>query len=833
MHKGLPSSVDLSQDSSRSYLQHDCGSKCLSKGKSGKILALVVISILLFPPALCITAGDEITSTKAPADYQPEIINEPIIMGSDKLIIQDVWPWTSHGIETVLKERGESYDIIPTAYLATWNLSKYRVVIISSTQWSWSYDNLIAQKDKLASYVAAGGVLVVHGADMGWDGTGYWRSSFLPGGVYHACYAYGGHLTQNPHIVDPTHPIVKGLTDDILANWYYSAHGYFTNLPENARIIIVDHAGYPIYIEYKYGAGTVLATMMTIEWPFVAYWWGLGEPQQRLLRNEIEYAQMLATHVDLWISNIVPVQVVYDVDINNDGKMDLVQGKKTAVFVYVEGFENLSNETNICVNLEFEGRTYSECQPVSSLRRDKRVKFFLTPQSTGDQLILARVDPFNQISEINEGNNDRNMTVTVKETTGLRILFVRVANNPYYTWPKWYDYGAPSLENFMETAERSAEFIRATYPVAESKFEAFIESIRTFYGTPLPIAEKEKWSKALFDDIAYLAYYKRVWPYFDRMVGIVSDEYFYAHIGIKQLGWAPPNTGVVLVTEGYWTLAAHEIGHTYGLEDEYNYEVGKQIEGGYWVEKQRDIIDGVCFMGSFHKPREFSPNWICNKCFENLFKRFRIGPDPGDSIIVVGFIYKNLTLKLKEFYLVKNVSIEYPISGNYSLVILDWNNKIIDTLSFHAPFYMLMDPLGIVETNITVFAFLAPYPLNTSKWIIKYGNTTLIKLNPNTKLLHDAVDSIPDRGFVDNPDQRRKALHNKIDAVEKMLEHKDFKGAVEKLKNDIKDKIVKWLKDYSVDDPLKQLRKDEVLELIDGIIYRLSSQIGAERQFSS
>jgi murein DD-endopeptidase MepM/ murein hydrolase activator NlpD len=261
-----------------------------------KILTLAIISVLVLSTflilALHVKANSEITSISA-YDYQPEIINEPILMGSEKLIIQDVWPWGSHGTEIVLNERGESYDIIPTTYLATWDLSKYRVVIISSTQWSWSYDNLIAQKDRLANYVAAGGVLVAHACDMGWDGTGHWVSSFLPAGVYHACYAYGGHLTQNPKIVDPTHPIVEGITDAILANWYYSAHGYFTNLPENAKVIIEDHDGHPIYIEYKYGSGTVLATMQTIEWPFIAYWWGLGEPQQRLLRNEIKYAQTL------------------------------------------------------------------------------------------------------------------------------------------------------------------------------------------------------------------------------------------------------------------------------------------------------------------------------------------------------------------------------------------------------------------------------------------------------------------------------------------------------------------------------------------------------------
>jgi len=57
-----------------------------------------------------------------------------------------------------------------------------------------------------------------------------------------------------------------------------------------------------------------------------------------------------------------------------------------------------------------------------------------------------------------------------------------------------------------------------------------------------------------------------------------------------------------------------------------------------------------------------------------------------------------------------------------------------------------------------------------------------------------------------------------------MLEHKDFKGAVEKLKNDIRDKLDKWLKEYKIDNPL-QLSKTKVMELVDEIIYRLSFQI--------
>lgn len=63
------------------------------------------------------------------------------------------------------------------------------------------------------------------------------------------------------------------------------------------------------------------------------------------------------------------------------------------------------------------------------------------------------------------------------------------------------------------------------------------------------------------------------------------------------------------------------------------------------------------------------------------------------------------------------------------------------------------------------------------------------ELNPNTKLLHDAVDSIPEYGFKNNPEQRKKVLHNKIKAVEKMLEVNNTKGAVKKLEKDIRGKF--------------------------------------------
>ena len=129
-----------------------------------------------------------------------------------------------------------------------------------------------------------------------------------------------------------------------------------------------------------------------------------------------------------------------------------------------------------------------------------------------------------------------------------------------------------------------------------------------------------------------------------------------------------------------------------------------------------------------------------------------------------------------------------------------------------------------MKTDSAPFVFAIPYSENTSRIQIQYKEEMLIKINPNTKLLHDGVDSIPDHGFINNPEQCRNALHNKIEAVEKMIEQDNLKGAVNKLKFDIKDKLEKWLvDDYQKENP-EQLSKVEVIELIRAVIDRLSNQ---------
>ena len=190
--------------------------------------------------------------------------------------------------------------------------------------------------------------------------------------------------------------------------------------------------------------------------------------------------------------------------------------------------------------------------------------------------------------------------------------------------------------------------------------------------------------------------------------------------------------------------------------------------------------------------------------------------------MISGLIFKDGTIELSKSYTIEQGMTDHVIPGDYSIQILDTEGQLLTSIPFDASFYMYTEPAGVVETDVTAFAFVIPYPETTSEIQIQYNGEILMEFNPNTKLLHDAVDSMPDYGFINNPEQRRNAFHNKIDAIEKMLEENNINGAVQKLEHDIKDKLEKWLVDsYQVENSL-QFTKKEVLDLIEEIIARLS-----------
>lgn len=212
---------------------------------------------------------------------------EPKEGNTDVLLIKDCNPWGETTNEDVLNEFGISYEVINSDTFGDHPLDVYSVIIIPSTQEQSYYDNLYAEREKLAGFVDDGDVLLAHATDNGHPCTTVWTDSFLPEGV-----TKENQFHDSIEIVDQNHPMVENLTEDDLSGWFYSTHGWFTNLSSDVTIVM-GVAGNPVdnptYIEYPYGDGTVFTTMMTLEW---------GGGDRTVLENEISHVLDFADVID-------------------------------------------------------------------------------------------------------------------------------------------------------------------------------------------------------------------------------------------------------------------------------------------------------------------------------------------------------------------------------------------------------------------------------------------------------------------------------------------------------------------------------------------------------
>jgi len=206
------------------------------------------------------------------------------------LIVEDALPFgMSRAIEEALEELGISYEIVSSSDFASVDLSKYKMIIIPSDQPTSYYNNMLNYIDELRDFVLGGKVIVAHMTDMGLNG-GTWTQSFLP------CALDLRHVNLQINdltIINYQHPVINGpygtVTDESIDNWYFSAHGYFTNIPRETNIVIGcadDPITMPVYIEWRCGHGLILATMMPLEW---AWEWGYTGGVI-MLKNELIYA---------------------------------------------------------------------------------------------------------------------------------------------------------------------------------------------------------------------------------------------------------------------------------------------------------------------------------------------------------------------------------------------------------------------------------------------------------------------------------------------------------------------------------------------------------------
>jgi len=113
--------------------------------------------------------------------------------------------------------------------------------------------------------------------------------------------------------------------------------------------------------------------------------------------------------------------------------------------------------------------------------------------------------------------------------------------------------------------------------------------------------------------------------------------------------------------------------------------------------------------------------------------------DKNKVIYISGIVDKNDSFSWLSVDVFENRTAEYPNSseGNYSIVLIDSNEKIVKEIRFDIDFdsWMSVDPIGWIPTNVSSFAFTIPFP------DIKEGRLAKIQLKHNDSVIAERTIS--------------------------------------------------------------------------------------------
>ena len=470
---------------------------------------------------------------------------------------------------------------------------------------------------------------------------------------------------------------------------------------------------------------------------------------------------------DLSISVIQPIQVVW-------GASSYVKNKKTSVYLEIEN--SFSNQVNANIKLTYDdGITYKDEGPDGNgvpLYPGKN-KIFIpggpcysvesdittSPWKNGDTNPSIRLfkTGLNDVSaeivalEISE-NNIEEFPAFVEETDNIKIGYWRIYDQ------LGIDFESPTEESYKDNISKSNYLIKSTYPISETGLESFDKgsfpgiNLLRILGLGMDLAEIEG---------------RRILSGCDVGVGIVTDSYFFDFHGageyteIESIKYSKGihlgGTKANLASVGYWTAAAHEIGHSYGLridEEEYityESEGGAKAEG-FWVNEKIQIIDGICFMGaaSYKNSYKFDMDsyyLICNEDYENLLEV--LGPNnkkisndnkQSNTLFIRGTALKNGTAEIESVFALNDIKPEIPNEGNYSIEMFDQNNNFLLNYSFDIPFLLYASNDGRININISPFVLSLSCPENLGKITLNYRNQKLDEIivsegKPNIQII--------------------------------------------------------------------------------------------------
>jgi hypothetical protein len=323
-------------------------------------------------------------------------------------LFQDVNPWGYSSNEEAFDLYDVPYATLSSKDFEVVNLSRFVKVVIASDQNQVFYDAMNASRWRFENYVRDGGILEIHAADLGWN-DGHWIGP-LPGGLQ-----WEVHETNYVTIVNRTHPVVNTpnlITNDELDGWDYSAHGYFSVYPNNSRNIITESSNRPVYLEFRYDAGLIVASGQTLEW-------GYHHGHSVMLENS------LLNPVYRYKHELVAVL---------DAPIFVIPGDSSLLNATVVNYGS-SNETNVNLQILLDsGIVDSVTIPELATDAFYTLTYFWAPTREGIYNVTAYAPPLSE--EKVTVNNEAYELIPVRHTKC--VLFDQTHGTDsvggYYTW---------------------------------------------------------------------------------------------------------------------------------------------------------------------------------------------------------------------------------------------------------------------------------------------------------------------------------------------------------------------------------------------------------------
>ncbi len=224
-------------------------------------------------------SGGGAPDSREPHTSTPVLPRSPgfAVNGPAVLVIQNTDAWGVDMATFIFDNFGISCTVINSNQIPGTNFDPFDLVLTVGDEDFTYYSALSANVAKFESYVTGGGVVQYQCATQG-----------DPVSVVGGVQVVVGPFENFNDIVDPSHPIVAGLSSPLEGN--SANHTTLTNLPGGTNVITeTTNSGDPTTVEYSHGSGTVVLTGMT--WEFL---YNFGFPAGAMLGNAVAYSLSLA-----------------------------------------------------------------------------------------------------------------------------------------------------------------------------------------------------------------------------------------------------------------------------------------------------------------------------------------------------------------------------------------------------------------------------------------------------------------------------------------------------------------------------------------------------------